>query len=53
MNECRKNVYTNNKVIKNIPFVCFGGAGCKPCEYLKDCVKENNLRLSKKNRLVL
>jgi hypothetical protein len=53
MGKCRKEIYTDNKIIKNIPFVCFGGAGCKACEYLKECVEENNLRLGKKNRLVL
>jgi hypothetical protein len=37
----------------SIPFVCFGGAGSKPCEYLKQCVEENNLRVNKKNKLVL
>jgi hypothetical protein len=46
-------VYSNNKVIKSIPFRCFGGAGCKPCEYLKKCVEENNLKMNKKNRIVL
>lgn len=53
MNECKKGIYANNKVIKNVPFACFGGAGCKACEYLKECVEENNLRLGKKNKLIL
>ena len=53
MDKCKLGIYSNNNVITQHPFRCFGGIGLKPCQYLEECATEQKVKLSKKIKKVL
>lgn len=50
MGICRADIYKDNFIVTHYPFVCFGGFGQSPCQYLMKCVAENNMKLKKRRK---
>ena len=60
MPECKAGEYKSNIILSRSPFICLGGHGQKPCQYLEQCRKslfsdyegwcrDNNCKPTKKN----
>lgn len=45
---CKANHFTTNIMVTHSAFVCFGGFGQTPCQYLQECMKEYNMKFRKK-----
>ena len=45
---CKAGHYKTNKVVKMGALLCHGGYDQPPCRYLKECAKENGLKLRRK-----
>ena len=50
MKGCQANLYKDNMVVTHGALMCWGGFGDKPCRFLKDCVTDWNMKLTRKQK---
>ena len=50
---CKANLYKDNMVVTHGALMCWGGFGQKPCRFIKDCIADYNMKLSRKQKTYL
>lgn len=43
--KCRARKFIDSSSVLTCPRECWGGNGCMECEYLSDCILQNNQKL--------